>query len=304
MRSPALAAASCVVGRVAHHDHVAGRDVAEPGQGGPEDVRLRLGLLGVVGRGLGVGEPLDVGDPLVGLELVGLGRGRQHDARAIGPDALEQRAHVGERPDPAEVALLQDLAPALVERLALLVQLLPAQEHRHELVAALADLPADRVERHVAPDLPERVDPGLGVEVDGVDQRSVHVEDDSLDHREPPLRAGNAFAPPVAVHHRGRAATRERWFPPGAGRHRPPGGAGPSRGGPAGPGLRRRGVPCRRCSRTGSFLKNKKILLVWLGTRFTFGARWDEVFLLLFLQKKEALPVFDTLRTSGSSAGR
>ena len=52
-----------------------------------------------------------------------------------------------------------------------------AGDVRQQLVAAHADRPPDRVVRHVDPRFVERVDPGLGVRIVAVDQRSVDVED-------------------------------------------------------------------------------------------------------------------------------
>jgi hypothetical protein len=127
-----------------------------------------------------VGEPVDVGDLLVGFELVGLGGGGKDNAGAIGLDTLEERANVRKWLDLGQVALFQDITSAFAEACALLLQLLLAQKHRHELVAALADLAADRGELDVVSNLLESVDPGLRMKVDGIDQCSIHVEDDSL----------------------------------------------------------------------------------------------------------------------------
>ena len=65
----------------------------------------------------------------------------------------------------------------LFQRLASASHLVPAKKHRHELVAALADLLADLLKAELMPEVAERVLPGASMDIDAVDQRAVDVED-------------------------------------------------------------------------------------------------------------------------------
>ena len=49
-----------------------------------------------------------------------------------------------------------------------------------ELVPSLADLHAHVRERRLDAEVPESLDPGLGVQIDRVDERAVHIEQDRI----------------------------------------------------------------------------------------------------------------------------
>ena len=56
------------------------------------------------------------------------------------------------------------------------------EKHRDELVAAFAYLAARLLEGHTVAELLERVLPGAGVQVHGIDERTVDVEDGGFCH--------------------------------------------------------------------------------------------------------------------------
>ena len=227
VRRPALPAASASYGVSPTTTALAAGGFAQPFQGGLEDVGVRLALFRVVRRGLLVDQVGDVGGLLVCLEFVVLGRGREGDADSVRQDPLEQGPHAGKRPHVWKVAFLQDGRPMFVQLAAPGLHVVPAQEHRHQLVAALADLRADGLEGDVVAVVAERLLPGLGVHVDGVDQGSVDVEDHGFGHgwspgaRHQSLRGSRVFRPRTDcarasrfLHREGRA--QPRWLGPAA----------------------------------------------------------------------------------------
>ena len=142
---------------------------------------MRLALLRIVRRGLDVEQVDDVGDLLVLLELVLLGGGSERDRLAVGDHTLEQLPHGGKRPDAVKITFLEQGAAAFFELFAKSLDLLLREEDRHELVAALSDLPADIAKPDLVPEFGKGIDPGLGMDVDRIDERSVDVEDDGLE---------------------------------------------------------------------------------------------------------------------------
>jgi hypothetical protein len=64
------------------------------------------------------------------------------------------------------------------------------QEDRHKLIAALSDLPADITEPDRVSEFGKGVDPGLGVDVDRIDERAVDIEDDGLERALLSVHAG------------------------------------------------------------------------------------------------------------------
>jgi hypothetical protein len=118
---------------------------------------------------------------LVVLQLVLLGGGRERNRLAVGDHALEQLAHGGKGFYPVEIAFLEQATATFFQRFAESVDLRLREEDRHELVAALSDLPADIREPELVAEFGKGVDPGLGMDVDRIDERAVDVEDDCLE---------------------------------------------------------------------------------------------------------------------------
>jgi len=95
------------------------------------------------------------------------------------------------------------------------------QEYGQKLVTPLPDLVANVLERDLVAIIPQRILPGLGVKIDGINQRPVHVEDHSSDHRDHSLTPGSTPAgrrgfapercglPEVPRRHRDAAALRQ-----------------------------------------------------------------------------------------------
>ena len=71
----------------------------------------------------------------------------------------------------------------LFERLSSRFQFARIQEHGHQLIAALADLATNILELEVVPKVVEGVLPGSGMQIDGIDQRAVDVEDHRFGHK-------------------------------------------------------------------------------------------------------------------------
>ena len=82
-----------------------------------------------------------------------------------------------------QVALLEDLAAALQQRLPLGALRLDPDRLRQQVVAAHADQRADALVGDVELELAEGVHPGAGVGVVAVHQGAVHVQDHAADAR-------------------------------------------------------------------------------------------------------------------------
>ena len=67
-------------------------------------------------------------------------------------------------------------------------QLARIQEHGHQLIAAFADLATNILEIEVVPIVVKGVLPGSGMQIDGINQRAVHVKDYRFGHNSPPRR--------------------------------------------------------------------------------------------------------------------
>ena len=182
-RQPRLARRLGIVRRVSHDDRLLGRHAVQLRQRRLEDVGVRLRPLGVVGRRGLLDQVVDAGDLLVSVEFLPLGRRGEHDLLAIPLDPLEEFAGHRERVDPGEVLALEELGALLLDPLTIAFHLLLGQEDGHELVAPLADLVPDLLERDLMTVFREDLLPGPGMEVVGIDERPVHVENHGLDHR-------------------------------------------------------------------------------------------------------------------------
>ena len=82
---------------------------------------------------------------------------------AVGPQAFEERPNLWQALDGRQVAFLQYPRTVLLQGVALLGDLRLRQEHRHQEVSALTDLPSQVVERDVVTEVLEGILPGTGV---------------------------------------------------------------------------------------------------------------------------------------------
>ena len=99
-------------------------------------------------------------------------RAGDHDGIAVFGEAQDQVAHARKRRNVRQVALAKDLPAPLGDARALAAVVPNARDVRHQLVAAHADGPAHAVGGHVDRCFIEGVDPGLGVGVVAVDERT------------------------------------------------------------------------------------------------------------------------------------
>ena len=79
-----------------------------------------------------------------------------------------------------KVLFLEKRAAKVFDLFAVLFDFFFREEYRHELVAAFADLRPHGLERDFVPEMRKGLLPGSGMEIDGIHQRSVDVEDDRL----------------------------------------------------------------------------------------------------------------------------
>ena len=112
------------------------------------------------------------------------GRRREHDAEpAVGAGA-EQLGRAGQRREPAPVLLVEGQVRG-VDRVVLVLVAVVAEEAVEQLVAGHADGVVHVGHRDVVAVLAQRLGPAHGVQVGGVDQRAVDVEQDAASHVSP-----------------------------------------------------------------------------------------------------------------------
>src|ERR1700730_18622702 len=139
---------------------------------------MRLRLFGIVGGGFLVDEILDTCDSFVGEEFGGLRGGGERNPLSVDADAFEELTHGRKAPHLGQIFFLEELAAVGLDLLPTCVDLLLREEHRQELITALADLRAHRREVNRVADMRQCFLPGLGMEVDRINQGAVDVEDD------------------------------------------------------------------------------------------------------------------------------
>src|SRR3954447_19384763 len=96
----------------------------------------------------------------------------------VGSDALEQLPHARKRPRLGQIDALEQVHPETLEIAPLLLKQIGRQEGWHELIAAFAHLAADVLRIDLHAEAPEGFDPGGGMQIVGVDQRTVDIEND------------------------------------------------------------------------------------------------------------------------------
>ena len=148
-------------------------------EGGLQDVRVRLRVLGVAGRGLHGDE---VGDARL-LEnrrrFVFLRRRRDDQLEAFAVQQPEEITRAGCRPQRGEVPPKQP-ATRFRDARSLAALGVESDERGQQLVAAHADEGADLFERDDVPVLCQRSDPRARVGVIAVDECAIDVEQDDL----------------------------------------------------------------------------------------------------------------------------
>src|SRR4051794_13291249 len=167
-----------VVGSVAggHRRLGGGADLVERGA---EDLGRGFRELGVVLRRRSLQQLADAEKLRSVLDLLRAGRRRQGDLQPAPPQLLEELAHAREGPDARHVHFLVKLGAVPLQRLAEALHFPRVAEVGDEEVAALADLRADDVALHALAEVREGLDPAVGVQIVGINERTVDVEDDS-----------------------------------------------------------------------------------------------------------------------------
>src|SRR5207302_9165257 len=89
----------------------------------------------------------------------------------------EQLAHARKRLYILQVLVLVKFAPIFLQLLAERAHLARVEQIGNEQIAPFPDLMPDDVPLEVLPEMFERLDPTSGVDVVGIDERSVNVED-------------------------------------------------------------------------------------------------------------------------------
>ena len=129
--------------------------------------------LDIVGGGLGVDGVVRVEQAEDRGEFISGTRRRQHHGHTVDVKVAQEVPRGGEGPDVVE----EFPVPASPGRAGL--GAVAAQQLGHELVAAHSDQAVDGVHRGPFAHIPKGPRPGQGVKVVGVDQRSVHIEEDA-----------------------------------------------------------------------------------------------------------------------------
>src|SRR5207248_11352640 len=111
------------------------------------------------------------------LQLFAFRRRSEGDAHLAADQFLEQLACLRKSADALQVPALVEIGSVLLDGLAAPREIVLREEDRHQLVAALADLRPHFLERHPPAEVREGFLPGASVQIDGIDQRSVYVED-------------------------------------------------------------------------------------------------------------------------------
>jgi len=105
-------------------------------------------------------------------------------------EPLEESAHCREGPHQGQVGRFEELRPVLFNIGAFRGEQVGRHKAGHQLIRALADVRANVVEVRLHAEMTEGFTPGMGMQVDAVDQRPIHVEDHG-GHRA--LRSASGF---------------------------------------------------------------------------------------------------------------
>src|SRR6476469_3369792 len=179
---------TCVPRRVTDHHPARAVDAAQCRE---EQVGRRLALLRVLGCGPGVCHRAPAEEVQEGLDVLRLPRARADDAQVTLLERLQEAAGAVERPHLADEPV-ELLDPLVAQGVAELGLDFATRDLGHELVASHADGAMDPPQRRVEIVSPERTGPGEGVVVVAVDEGSVDVEDDGVDHARDLPRWGTA----------------------------------------------------------------------------------------------------------------
>ena len=208
-----------VVGCVADGEDFTGLQAVEFLESRLEDVRVRLGFLGVIAGGARLDQIVDLEQFRVMLEFILLGRTGEGDLQALRPHVLEEFRHPRKRTELVPEFFLEKLAALRLDLVLLFFQFLLCEEHRQQLVTALADLRADLLERGVPTVADQNLPPGFGVLIDRVQEGAV----DANNTRRAASRVGPEKDGPPGSRTAKHRLRRVAGFPPGGGPRLAPG---------------------------------------------------------------------------------
>ena len=165
-----------IVRCVPQHDRAALLDACFT-QRGLHDVGIRFRILRIVRRGAVRDEVGAAGAFQQRLQLVFSRRTGNREGEAVRNEALQQFAGSRHGTHCRQIRRLEDLSAPFGDSPAWRSFLVETGHRRHQLVAAHADAPANRVVVDRDPRFGERVDPRVRVGVIAVDKRPVDIED-------------------------------------------------------------------------------------------------------------------------------
>ena len=113
------------------------------------------------------------------LELVGLGRAGDDQPQSACLHVLEQLPGLREGTKRRQKLLREDGPPALAELPRLIGIIIPPGHFLDDLIAAFTDQPPDSLESDVDSRLRESLDPGVGMGVVAVNERTVNIKQNS-----------------------------------------------------------------------------------------------------------------------------
>src|SRR5581483_4217441 len=116
------------------------------------------------------------------VEFVLLSRRTDCDAQPCITHASQQVWDRREGTDEREILTLEPLSTPILHFFAVIPLFVDRQKHGNELVAALADLTSRLLEAHIVAKLHKRFVPSERMQIDGVQERPVKVEDGGFGH--------------------------------------------------------------------------------------------------------------------------
>jgi len=165
-----------IVRSISDHDGMP-RRASRPLHRGLNDVGVRLGIRGVVGRGRRCNQIAEAGALQQRLQFILFGGTGDREREPVVTKTLEQFARARERMQPRQPGLRKNLCATRRDAAPFPRFSLDAGYERHEFVATHADRPAHVFEGNRDPVFGKRLHPRPRVRSVAVDECAVHVED-------------------------------------------------------------------------------------------------------------------------------
>ena len=143
---------------------------------------MRFGVVGVVGGAFFFDQVLHPDDLLIGLKVFLAGGGGERQPYAGLLQVLQKLACLRQRLDLVEEILMEDLFAQGFQRFFNVQAFPPGNEHRNQLIAAFADLPANLFQLDMDAERCERFLPGFGVQPVTLYQGPVNITENCFYH--------------------------------------------------------------------------------------------------------------------------